>query len=252
MMASLRESKKSLRACPCSFIFPMIKPKHIENTTRPRALTPLVAPGRGITSSWAISWVALVRLNIESFTITFTWMILLPYWVLNYMRKKRRRELVLKMSKNQSDLRINFIWSCSYHFDLGIWIARNIPQPWFRESHFSICLKYVIFLDLLDYRVSLWSVSGQTVSHCQALQCHCVAISVLLYPTVAPSQLCQSSQPVQAQLWVQLKPDSQNAKWKMSIPYMLGPAAGKMKHCQTCKQYWYNSLKKKNVLIQEW
>lgn len=145
MMASLRESKKSLRACPCSFILPMIKPKHIENTTRPRALTPLVAPGRGITSSWVISWVALVRLNIESFTITFTWMILLPYWVLNYRRKKRRRELVLKMSKNQSDLRINFIWSWSYYFDLGILIARNVPQPWFRERHFSICLKYVIF-----------------------------------------------------------------------------------------------------------
>lgn len=90
-------------------------------------------------------------------------------------------------------------------------------------------------LDLVDYRVSLWSVSGQTVSHCQALQCHCVAISVLLYPTVAPSQLCQSSQPVQAQLWVQLNPDSQNAEEKMSIPYMYGPEVGKMKHCQTCK-----------------
>lgn len=92
MMASLRESKKSLRACPCSFILPMIKPKHIENTTSPRALTPLVEPGRGITSSWEISWVALVRLNIESFTIIFTLMILLPYWVLNYRRKKRRKK----------------------------------------------------------------------------------------------------------------------------------------------------------------
>ncbi len=118
MMASLRESKKSLRACPCSFIFPMIKPKHSENTTSPRALTPLVVPERGITSSLAISWVALVRLNIESFTITFTWMILLPYWVLNYRRKKRRRF----KNEQESDQ------SCLCYSDVGIWISRNVLQ----------------------------------------------------------------------------------------------------------------------------
>lgn len=51
MMASLRESKKSLSAWPSSFIFPMIRPKHMENTTSPRALTPFVVPEIGMISS---------------------------------------------------------------------------------------------------------------------------------------------------------------------------------------------------------
>lgn len=51
MMASFRQSKKSLRAWPCSFMLPMTRPKHMEKTTRPRALTPSEEPGTGTVSS---------------------------------------------------------------------------------------------------------------------------------------------------------------------------------------------------------
>lgn len=65
IIASLRLSKKSLRSCPCSFMLPIIRPKHMEKTTKPRALTPFTWPGTGITSSRVISmisWVPLVEL----------------------------------------------------------------------------------------------------------------------------------------------------------------------------------------------
>lgn len=51
MIASFRQSKKSLRACPCCFMFPMTKPKHMEKTTRPRAFTPPEEPDMGTVSS---------------------------------------------------------------------------------------------------------------------------------------------------------------------------------------------------------
>lgn len=78
MMASLRQSKKSLRGCPCSLMLPMISPKHMENTTRPRALIPLTDPGTGIISSWVISLLSL-SVNMVSFTVIVTWTTLLPY-----------------------------------------------------------------------------------------------------------------------------------------------------------------------------
>lgn len=185
-MASLRESKKSLRACPCSFIFPMIKPKDIENTTSPRALTPLVVPGRGITSSWAISLVELVRLNIESFTIIFTWMILLVYWVLNYRRKKRRTEVVL-IYEQESD-QFQMLRSCSCYSDVGIRIARNILQK-----------------DSFQYSLNMFFRSGWLEGvppECDRTDCEPLSDSLVLLSghfcpiisTVAPLQLCQSSQ----------------------------------------------------------
>lgn len=83
MMASLRQSKKSFRGCPCSLMFPMMRPKHIENTTRPSALIPFTDPGTGIISSRVISWLPLGANNV-SFTVIVTWTILLAYCVLNW------------------------------------------------------------------------------------------------------------------------------------------------------------------------
>lgn len=83
MMASLRQSKKSFSGSPCSFMLPMMRPKHIENTTRPKALMLFTVPRIGITSSRVISWVPLVRLKMVSFTVTFTCTTRFPYVVLN-------------------------------------------------------------------------------------------------------------------------------------------------------------------------
>lgn len=91
MIASLRLSKKSLRSWPCSFMLPIIRPKHMEKTTSPRALTPFTWPGTGIASSRVISmtsWVALVELKRVSFTVTVTWTTRLPYLVLNWRMKE--------------------------------------------------------------------------------------------------------------------------------------------------------------------
>lgn len=87
MMASLRQSKKSFRGCPCSLMLPMIRPKHMENTTRPRALTPFTDPGTGIISSRVNSRLSF-SVNIESFTVIVTWTTLLAYCVLNWVLKK--------------------------------------------------------------------------------------------------------------------------------------------------------------------
>lgn len=87
MIASLRLSKKSLRGWPCSFMLPMMRPKHMEKTTSPRALTPFTVPGIGITSSRVICSVRLVRLKTESFTVTVTWTIRFPYLVLNWRER---------------------------------------------------------------------------------------------------------------------------------------------------------------------
>lgn len=87
IMASFRLSKKSLRSWPCSFMLPIIRPKHMEKTTSPRALTPLTWPGIGITSSLVISmnsWVPLVELKNVSFIVTVKWTTLFPYLVLNW------------------------------------------------------------------------------------------------------------------------------------------------------------------------
>lgn len=51
MMASFKQSKKSLRAWPCCFILPMTRPKHMEKTTKPRALTPAEELETGTVSS---------------------------------------------------------------------------------------------------------------------------------------------------------------------------------------------------------
>lgn len=51
MIASFRQSKKSLRAWPCCFMLPTTKPKHMEKTTRPRAFTPPEEPDTGTVSS---------------------------------------------------------------------------------------------------------------------------------------------------------------------------------------------------------
>ena len=51
MMASLRLSKKSLRAWPCCFMLPMTRPRQTENTTMPRAFTPLEEPDTGTVST---------------------------------------------------------------------------------------------------------------------------------------------------------------------------------------------------------
>ena len=67
MMASLRESKNSRRAWPCSFMFPITNPKHMEKTTSPRALTPFTDPGTGTNSS-----VILVRVSMASETLFIT------------------------------------------------------------------------------------------------------------------------------------------------------------------------------------
>lgn len=89
MIASLRQSKKSLRGCPCSLMLPMIKPKQRENTTRPSALTPLTDPGTGIVSSRVCSLLPL-SVNIVSFTVITTWTILLAYWVLYYVFQNKK------------------------------------------------------------------------------------------------------------------------------------------------------------------
>lgn len=67
MMASLRESKNSFRAWPCSFMLPITNPKHMEKTTSPRALTPFTDPGTGTNSS-----VILVRVSMASDTLFIT------------------------------------------------------------------------------------------------------------------------------------------------------------------------------------
>lgn len=51
MIASFKQSKKSLRAWPCCFMLPMTKPKDMEKTTRPRAFTPPEEPDTGTVSS---------------------------------------------------------------------------------------------------------------------------------------------------------------------------------------------------------
>lgn len=67
MMASLSESKNSLRACPCSFMFPITNPKHMEKTTSPKALTPFTDPGTGTNSS-----LILVSVSMASDTLFIT------------------------------------------------------------------------------------------------------------------------------------------------------------------------------------
>jgi len=89
MMASLRQSKKSFKGCPCSRMLPIIRPKQMENTTRPSALIPFTVPGTGIISSWAICLLPF-SVNIVSFTVTVTWITLLAYFVLNYSLKKEK------------------------------------------------------------------------------------------------------------------------------------------------------------------
>lgn len=99
MIASLRQSKKSLRGCPCSLMLPMIKPKQRENTTRPSALTPLTDPGTGTVSSRVISWLPL-SVNIVSFTVILTWTILLPYWVLYYVFQNKKMDSNIRAVNN--------------------------------------------------------------------------------------------------------------------------------------------------------
>lgn len=99
MIASLRQSKKSLRGCPCSLMLPMIKPKQRENTTRPSALTPLTDPGTGTVSSRVIAWLPL-SVNIVSFTVILTWTILLPYWVLYYVFQNKKMDSNIRAVNN--------------------------------------------------------------------------------------------------------------------------------------------------------
>lgn len=47
MMASFKLSKNSNRTCPCCFMLPMIRPRHTEKTTNPRAFTPSEELGTG-------------------------------------------------------------------------------------------------------------------------------------------------------------------------------------------------------------
>lgn len=64
MIASLRLSKKSFNARPCSFMLPITRPKLIEKTTKPRAFTPFTEPGTGTISSFI-----RVRVSIASDTL---------------------------------------------------------------------------------------------------------------------------------------------------------------------------------------
>lgn len=121
MMASLRLSKKSLRSWPCSFMLPIIKPKHMEKTTSPRALTPFTWPGTGITSSLVISvtsWVPLVELKKVSFTVTVTWTTRFPYLVLNWERTWKDQPYTLVALKSESNILLNTCTDDS--FDLRI------------------------------------------------------------------------------------------------------------------------------------
>lgn len=59
IMAFLRQFKNSFSGWPCCFIFPITKPKNIENTTIPKAFTPLEEPENGL--SWSPGWSAGLR-----------------------------------------------------------------------------------------------------------------------------------------------------------------------------------------------
>lgn len=103
MMASLRQSKKSLSGWPCSLMLPMIRPKHMENTTRPRALIPFTDPGTDIISSRVISWLPLSE-NMVSFTVIFTWTTFLAYCVLYWNRPKKENALIINHPHCVSDI----------------------------------------------------------------------------------------------------------------------------------------------------
>lgn len=96
MMASFRQSKKSLSGCPCSLMFPMMRPKHMENTTSPSALIPFTDPGTGIISS--ICWLPLGATNV-SFIVTVTLTIRLAYCVLNWNVPKKKDSSQTVVSK---------------------------------------------------------------------------------------------------------------------------------------------------------
>lgn len=101
MMASLRQLKNSRRARPFCFMLPIIKPKHMENTTSPSAFTPLDEPGMGITSSKVSTsemvpraWVTFSMMLVK-FSGTGIWVVATPAVALLLWRMVLVKTLVL-------------------------------------------------------------------------------------------------------------------------------------------------------------
>lgn len=83
MMASFKQSKKSLRAWPCCFMLPITRPKHMEKTTRPRAFTPPEEPDTG-TVSFTVSC-EMENHNLVNRIYKYSWVwvrssVCLPVW----------------------------------------------------------------------------------------------------------------------------------------------------------------------------